>query len=173
MFIVMKNYIDKTVDYIYNIIHSSNTILSQEVWQMGKIAIFPMSFEELSGKIEEYKKLFGDKPDAMPSWPHFAAWLVATEAQLRQVVDAGAMAGSTYYPHAIALKQMSAWMRGQILSSPGWAKQPAATKIFALNQLMCDGEVYRNATDKTQKDSGLNINISFGNGDKRGNVAFD
>ena len=140
---------------------------------MARNQIWDMKYEELEQKTNEYKELFGDKPHCRPSWAHYASWLGTDEKKLEEVSDLGRVVTSAYYKHSQLLIKISTWIRGQISSSPGWAKATATEKNFLLSQRMGDNNPYVNNSTGSKKSGKKDINIRFGGSDKRGSSAFD
>ena len=135
----------------------------------GRIATFHLSEEKLESKIEQYKKDLQDGKFARASWPHFAAYLDSTEADLARVIEQGADRVSAYYQRAEMLKKMATWVRGQYMSAPGWNGQLTSRAIFALKQDIGDGVKW---TDQDAKQTGpVDVKIFFGGDDPRAKKA--
>jgi hypothetical protein len=135
----------------------------------GKIPTFHLSEAQLQDKIAQYKKGLENGDFARASWPHFAAYLDSTEADLAKVIEQGCDRGSAYYGRAEALKKMATWVRGQYMSAPGWNGQLTSRAIFALKQDIGDGVKW---SDQDAKQTGpVDVRISFGDGDKRSKEA--
>lgn len=131
----------------------------------GRIPTFHLSEKELNAKIELYKQGLEDGKFARASWPHFAAFLDSTEADLTRVIEQGAKKESAYYGRAEALKKMATWVRGQYMSASGWNGQLTSRAIFALKQDIGDGVKW---SDQDAKQTGpVEVKISFGGDDPR------
>lgn len=131
----------------------------------GRIPTFHLSERELNDKIELYKQGLEDGKFARASWPHFAAFLDSTEADLTRVIEQGAKKESAYYGRAEALKKMATWVRGQYMSASGWNGQLTSRAIFALKQDIGDGVKW---SDQDAKQTGpVEVKISFGGDDPR------
>lgn len=63
----------------------------------GRIPTFHLSEKDLAEKIEQYKKGLENGEFARASWPHFAAFLDSTEADLAKVIEQGADKKSAYW----------------------------------------------------------------------------
>lgn len=125
--------------------------------------MFAMEYEELEGRIGGYKRALAAGEFPRASWPHFAAWLDTTEEDLRRALRAE-------NPQAELLRKTATWMRGQILSSEGWGGPNASKGVFLLRQDVGDGVRY---TDRAEGASGpLEVRVTFGAGDPRGEEAF-
>ena len=136
----------------------------------GRNPTFAISEKELEKRIQTYKEQVADGTIARASWPHFASTLDCTEQDLAEVIRAGeASKESAYRGRAQQLKKMLTWVRGQMLSAPGWNGQMTARAIFALKQDMGDGVQYKD------KDNGGNgpaeIRVVFGGDDPRAKKA--
>ena len=135
----------------------------------GRNPTFHLSEAQLLKRIEEYKEGLNRGDFARASWPHFAAFLDATEADLARVIEQGWEANSAYYGRAAALKKMATWVRGQYMSAPGWNGQLTSRAIFALKQDIGDGVKW---SDQDAKQTGpVEVKISFGGSDKRSKEA--
>lgn len=135
----------------------------------GRNPTFHLSEKELSAKIEQYKTELKEGVFARASWPHFAAYLDSTEAELAFVIEQGASKESAYRGRAEMLKKMATWVRGQLMSAPGWNGQLTSRAIFALKQDIGDGVKW---TDQEQKQTGpVEVKISFGGDDPRAKKA--
>lgn len=135
----------------------------------GRNPTFHLSEGDLLKKIDQYKSNLKDGVFARASWPHFAAYLDSTEAELAEVIEQGAKRESAYYGRAKALKKMATWVRGQYMSAPGWNGQLTSRAIFALKQDIGDGVKW---TDQDAKQTGpVEVKISFGGDDPRAKKA--
>lgn len=94
----------------------------------GRIPTFHLSEKELSAKIEQYKMDLNDGKFARASWPHFAAYLDSTEADLALVIEQGSSKESAYRGRAEALKKMATWVRGQ--SAPAFPARTSAVQFL-------------------------------------------
>lgn len=131
----------------------------------GRPPAFSMSEKALENHINEYKLQVEDGTIVRASWPHFAATLDCTEADLAEVMALADTPSSAYKGRGRMLKKMLTWVRGQMLSAPGWNGQMTARAIFALKQDHGDGVKY---TDKDDKQTGpVEIKVSFGGDDPR------
>ena len=131
----------------------------------GRNPTFHLSEADLTAKIEQYKQDLQDGKFARASWPHFAAYLDSTEADLSDVIEQGAKRESAYHGRAKALKKMATWVRGQLMSAPGWNGQLTSRAIFALKQDIGDGVKW---TDQDSKQTGpVEIKVTFGGDDPR------
>ena len=130
---------------------------------------FRVSERELDFAIKKYKLdlAAGEFPRA--SWPHFCATLGYTEGEVKECMERGDKRESAYYNRAVALKRMSTWIRGQMLSGSGWSGQNQTKAIFALKQDVGDGISY--ADKDTTTAIPAKINILFGGDDPRGKKA--
>lgn len=140
---------------------------------MARNQIWDMKYPDLERKTNEYKELFGDKPDCRPSWAHYAAYLGTDEKKLEEVSDLGRIVTSAYYKHSQLLIKFSTWLRGQIISGPGWADENATVKRLLLEQRYGDNNPYSSGGSSNKKGGKKDINIRFGGSDKRGSGAFD
>lgn len=135
----------------------------------GRNPSFHLSEKELSQKIEKYKEDLSAGTFARASWPHFAAYLDSTEAELAEVIEAGTKKESAYRGRAELLKKMATWVRGQMMSAQGWNGQLTSRAIFALKQDIGDGVKW---TDQDSKQTGpVEVKISFGGDDPRAKQA--
>ena len=135
----------------------------------GKIPTFHLSHKELEEKITLYKQGLEDGKFARASWPHFAAYLDSTEADLAKVIEQGAKKESAYWGRAELLKKMATWVRGPYMSAPGWNGQLTSRAIFALKQDIGDGVKW---SDQDAKQTGpVEVKISFGGDDPRAKKA--
>lgn len=135
----------------------------------GRNPTFHLSEAQLEQKIESYKQELKDGVFARASWPHFAAYLDSTEAELAEVIEQGAKRESAYHGRAKALKKMATWVRGQYMSAPGWNGQLTSRAIFALKQDIGDGVKW---SDQDAKQTGpVEVKISFGGDDPRAKKA--
>lgn len=135
----------------------------------GRNPTFHLSEKELSQKIEKYKEDLSAGTFARASWPHFAAFLDSTEADLALVIEQGASKESAYRGRAELLKKMATWVRGQMMSAQGWNGQLTSRAIFALKQDIGDGVKW---TDQDSKQTGpVEVKISFGGDDPRAKQA--
>ena len=131
----------------------------------GRNPTFHLSEKELDAKITQYKQDLSDGVFTRASWPHFAAYLDSTEAELAEVIEQGGKKESAYRGRAEALKKMATWVRGQYMSAPGWNGQLTSRAIFALKQDIGDGVKW---SDQDAKQTGpVEVRISFGGDDKR------
>ena len=115
----------------------------------------------LARKIETYKRRVEAGEIARASWPHFAAFLGRTEAELSQ-----AMAGRDGI--ALALKRFATWVRGEMLSAPGWGGPMNSRAALALRQDVGDGVRY---LDKETASGPVEVRVIFGGGDPRAEEA--
>jgi hypothetical protein len=135
----------------------------------GRNPTFHISEKDLVAKIDQYKADLEAGAFARASWPHFAAYLDSTEAELAAVMEQGKVKDSAYRGRAEALKKMACWVRGQMMSSAGWHGQLTSRAIFALKQDMGDGVKW---SDQDSKQTGpVEVKISFADGDPRGKQA--
>ena len=135
----------------------------------GRNPTFHLSEAQLDQKIESYKQELKDGVFARASWPHFAAYLDSTEAELAEVIEQGSKRESAYYGRGKALKKMATWIRGQYMSASGWNGQLTSRAIFALKQDIGDGVKW---TDQDAKQAGpVEVKISFGGDDPRAKKA--
>lgn len=135
----------------------------------GRNPTFPLSEKELREKIEQYKADLDAGAFARASWPHFCAYLDATESDLAMVIEQGANKDSAYRGRAELLKKMLTWVRGQMMSAPGWNGQMTSRAIFALKQDHGDGIKW---TDQDNKPTGpVEVRVSFGGTDQRASKA--
>lgn len=135
----------------------------------GRNPQFPLSEKELQSKIDDYKRDLEAGKFARASWPHFAAYLDSTEAELALVMKSGEGKDSAYRKRAEMLKKMLTWVRGQMMSAQGWNGQLTSRAIFALKQDHGDGVKW---TDQDSKQTGpVEVRVSFGGGDARGKNA--
>lgn len=139
---------------------------------MANKALWDITPDLLEQKIEKYKQDIADGLYKRASWPHLAAYLDTTEDMLSRVIREGNdNRASTYYRHAEALKRAATWVRGQMLSGPGWDGQQQSKAIFALKQDWGDGLKYTDKDDGKQSGP-IQIDISFGGRDARSKDAF-
>lgn len=135
----------------------------------GRNPTFHLSEKQLAEKINQYKLDLENGEFARASWPHFAAYLDSTEAELAEVIKQGAEKNSAYRGRAELLKKMLTWVRGQMMSAAGWNGQLTSRAIFALKQDQGDGVKW---TDQDNKQTGpVEIKISFGGDDPRAKKA--
>lgn len=135
----------------------------------GRIPTFSMSDADLEKHIEKYKQDVADGVIVRASWPHFAASLDCTEAELAEVMALADTPTSAYRMRARGLKRMATWVRGQYMSGAGWTGQMTAKAAFALKQDVGDGVKW---TDKEGGSSGpVEIKVSFGGDDPRAKKA--
>ena len=135
----------------------------------GRSLTFHLSEKELDAKIKKYKADLEAGVFARASWPHFAAFLEATEDDLARVIRDGENRTSAYHSRSKMLKKMATWVRGQMMSSQGWNGQLTSRAIFALKQDIGDGVKW---TDQDTKQNGpVEVKISFGSGDPRSKEA--
>lgn len=135
----------------------------------GRNPTFHLSEKELKSKIEQYKISLENGEFARASWPHFAAFLDSTEAELALVMKQGEQKNSAYKGRSELLKKMLTWVRGQMMSASGWNGQLTSRAIFALKQDHGDGVKW---TDTDGKQSGpVEVKISFGGNDPRSQKA--
>lgn len=131
----------------------------------GRKPNFALSEAELKKRIEQYQKDVKDGIIARASWPHFAASLDCTEEDLKDIMAIDESGQSAYIGRCRMLKKMLTWVRGQMLSAPGWNGQMTARAIFALKQDHGDGVVYR---DKDNGGGGpVEVKVTFGGDDPR------
>jgi len=126
--------------------------------------IFPLSDEQLETAIEEYKKDYYADEFARPTPEHFLARYGATLEDARNVFrSVKENPHSTYKKRALQLRAFFGWIRGEWLSSS--AGQNASSMVkYVLSQDWGDGQIY---TDNPQPQQ-QTLQITFGNGDKRG-----
>ena len=135
----------------------------------GRNPTFPMSEKQLNDAIIKYKDDLKRGEFARASWPHFAAYLDSTEAELAEVMKQGENPISAYRGRSQALKKMLTWVRGQMMSSQGWNGQLTSRAIFALKQDHGDGVKW---TDVDNKQTGpVEVVVSFGGDDPRAKKA--
>ena len=67
----------------------------------GRNPTFHLSEKELSQKITKYKMDLEEGKFARASWPHFAAYLDSTEAELAEVMKQGESKGSAYWGRGV------------------------------------------------------------------------
>ena len=130
---------------------------------------FRISEKELNDAIEKYKNDLESGAFPRASWPHFCSTLGYTEAEVKECMERGDKRESAYYNRAVALKRMSTWIRGQMLSGAGWSGQNQTKAIFALKQDIGDGISYTDREAVTV--SPAKISIQFGGDDPRGKKA--
>ena len=131
----------------------------------GRNPTFHLSEKELEAKIAQYKQDLENGAFARASWPHFAAYLDSTEADLADVIKQGEKRESAYYGRAVLLKKMLTWIRGQMMSAKEWNGQLTSRAIFALKQDHGDGVKW---VDQESKQAGpVDVRISFGGDDSR------
>lgn len=133
----------------------------------GRKAEFHLTEKELEGKIRQYKEDLENGCFARASWPHFAAYLDSTEAELADVMKLGA-SSVAYKGRGEMLKKMLCWVRGQMMSAQGWNGQLTSRAIFALKQDHGDGVKW---SDQDTKAGPVEVKISFGGGDPRAGKA--
>ena len=135
----------------------------------GRNPTFHLSEKDLEKKIKQYKLDLENGVFARASWPHFAAYLDSTEADLSDVIKQGANKDSAYRGRAELLKKMLTWVRGQMMSAKEWNGQLTSRAIFALKQDIGDGVKW---TDQDSKQTGpVEVKISFGGDDPRARKA--
>ena len=135
----------------------------------GRNPTFHLSEKELGQKITQYKVDLENGKFARASWPHFAAYLDSTEAELAEVIKQGESKSSAYWGRGEMLKKMLTWVRGQMMSAQGWNGQLTSRAIFALKQDHGDGVKW---TDQDAKQTGpVEVRISFGGDDPRAKQA--
>lgn len=135
----------------------------------GRNPTFHLTEKELDAKIKAYKNGLETGQFARASWPHFAAFLDSTEADLADVIEQGAKKESAYRGRAEMLKKMATWVRGQYMSAQGWNGQLTSRAIFALKQDIGDGVKW---SDQDAKQTGpVEVKISFGGDDPRAKKA--
>lgn len=135
----------------------------------GRNPTFSLSDDQLEKKIRQYKIDLGNGEFARASWPHFAAYLDCTEEQLAEVMAYADVSTSGYRKRAEMLKKMATWVRGQMMSAPGWNGQLTSRAIFALKQDVGDGVKW---SDQDSKQNGpVEVKISFGGSDPRASKA--
>ena len=135
------------------------------------IIAFKMTDKELESAINQYKTDLNDGKFERASWPHFCAFLGYTEDEVREVVDRATDCSSVYWKRAVMLRRMSTWVRGQLLSGPGWSGQNQSRAVFALQQPMADGSRYANFRSSTDGNAAPSMVVSFGGGDDRARKA--
>ena len=132
---------------------------------------FSMTEEQLAAAIKQYKDDVASGAIARASWPHFCATLDYTEKDLADVIEFDrVIEKSAYNGRALLLKKMLTWCRGQMLSAPGWNGQMTTRAIFCLKQDYGDEVVYRDRDNGGEKGT-IDVRVSFGGGDKRGDKA--
>lgn len=135
----------------------------------GRVLAFRLSEKQLEKQIAQYKQDLAEGKFPRPSWPHFCARLGYTEAEVAEVIHRGVEIKGAYYERAVMLQRMLTWVRGEMLSGPGWSGQNQTKAIYALKQDHGDGVRY---TDGNSKPTGPSrINIRFGGSDKRASKA--
>lgn len=133
----------------------------------GRKPAFHLTEKELEAKIQQYKEDLDNGCFARASWPHFAAYLDSTEAELADVMREG-VTSAAYKGRGEMLKKMLCWVRGQMMSASGWNGQLTSRAIFALKQDHGDGVKW---TDQEVKSGPVEVKISFGGDDPRGRKA--
>ena len=135
----------------------------------GRNPTFHLSEKQLAEKINQYKLDLENGEFARASWPHFAAYLDSTEAELAEVIKQGAEKNSAYRGRGELLKKMLTWVRGQMMSAAGWNGQLTSRASFALKQDQGDGVKW---TDQASKQTGpVEVRISVGGDDPRAKKA--
>lgn len=136
----------------------------------GRNPTFHLSEMELRQKIKQYKEDLSNGKFGRASWPHFAAYLDCTEADLADIMALDGKSVSAYCGRARMLKKMATWMRGQYASASGWSAPAVSSKaMFALKQDVGDGVKW---SDQEAKQGGpVAITISFGGDDPRAKKA--
>ena len=135
----------------------------------GRVLAFKLSEKQLEKEIKQYKADLEAGLFERASWPHFCARLGYTEDEVGEVIRRGVEVRGAYYDRAVILQRHLTWMRGQMLSGPGWGGQNQTKAIYALKQDYGDGVRY---TDGNSKPTGPNrINIQFGGSDSRAKKA--
>lgn len=139
----------------------------------GRNVRFPYSAEELKDRFEQYKADLKAGEFARPSWPHFCAYLGLTEADFTEMVKAEreAVKAGAYKAQVREVEKILTWMRGQLLSSSAWSGPASAKAIFALKQDLGDGVKYTDKPEQGQTGP-VQVQVVFGDGDKRGKSAF-
>jgi hypothetical protein len=135
----------------------------------GRATAFPLTAEQLKAHIDKYKADVETGKIARASWPHFAASLDCTEADLAKIMAIDEQGQSAYINHGRLLKKMATWCRGQLMSAPGWNGQMTARAIFSLKQDVGDGVVYRDRDNGSSAPS--TVKVEFGGDDPRGKKA--
>lgn len=131
----------------------------------GRNPTFHLSEKALEEKIRRYKEDLKNGEFARASWPHFAAYLDSTSAELAYVMQQGEKKDSAYRGRAELLKKMAEWVRGQYMSAKEWNGQLTSRAIFALKQDVGDGVKW---TDQESKQNGpVEVRISIGGDDPR------
>lgn len=135
----------------------------------GRNPTFHLSEKQLEQKITQYKEDLKNGEFARASWPHFAAYLDSTSAELADVMKQGEKKDSAYKGRAELLKKMAEWVRGQYMSAKEWNGQLTSRAIFALKQDVGDGVKW---TDQESKQTGpVEIKIMLGGDDPRAKEA--
>lgn len=131
----------------------------------GRNPTFRLSETELEKAIIQYKNDLEAGVFARASWPHFAAYIDSTEQELAEVIKAGESSTSAYRGRGVLLKKMATWIRGQMMSAPGWNGQLTSRAIFALKQDVGDGVRWSDAEEK--KTGPQEVVVRFGGNDER------
>lgn len=130
----------------------------------GRKPNFPMTEKQLEQAISDYKDNIKNS-DYRPSWPHFAASIGMTEAEIKEFVETfGEDPKNANYGRARALRVMMTWIRGETLSGPRWSGQMAGLAKSSLDVDFGDGFTYAKAG--ASKGAGNTV-IMFGDGDDR------
>ena len=131
----------------------------------GRNPTFRLSEKELEKAIAQYKNDLEAGIFSRASWPHFAAYIDSTEQELAEVIKAGESATSAYRGRGVLLKKMATWIRGQMMSAPGWNGQLTSRAIFALKQDVGDGVRWSDAEEKQKGPQ--EVVVRFGGNDER------
>ncbi len=127
---------------------------------------FEMKQGELVRRIEAYKTALAAGEFARASWPHLAAWLDTTEEALSQVLRDGP---DTPLGQAACAKPPPGF-GGRFSPVRVGADRTAKQGVFLLRQDVGDGIRY---SDRPEPDTGpVEIKVTFGAGDERGEEAF-
>lgn len=135
----------------------------------GRNVTFRLSEKELAQAIENYKNDLEAGVFSRASWPHFAAYIDCTEQELAEVIKLADNSLSAYRGRGVLLKKMATWVRGQMMSAPGWNGQLTSRAIFALKQDVGDGVRWSDAEEK--KTGPQEVVVRFGGNDERAKKA--
>ena len=130
---------------------------------MGMTPQFPLSCEEVTAAIEDYKAKVESGVHKRADFWHFCGE-IGVDAQ--SVVDVIKEPNKKNMELAGALKKFVTWLQGQYLTAPGWGGPNSSKAIFALKQDL-GGLVL---TDKREVDNKVEakINVKFGQDDAFG-----
>lgn len=131
----------------------------------GRIPTFHLSEKDLEQAINNYKNDLEEGVFSRASWPHFAAYIDCTEQELAEVIKLADSPGTAYRGRGVLLKKMATWIRGQMMSAPGWNGQLTSRAIFALKQDVGDGVRWSDAEEK--KTGPQEVVVRFGGNDER------